>query len=77
MLTPETEPMEQEQAETVELPLSACPDCKPGDTLMAKVISVDAKSGTINVTIEESGETEGGSDSMASELGEVEDQQPA
>lgn len=64
--------MENEQAETVEIPLSACPDCKPGDVLTAKVVSVDTDSGTINVTVEEQGEPdEGGSDSMAAELGNV------
>lgn len=65
-----TEPEQETEQPTVEIPLSACPDCKPGDTLMAKVVSVDSKSGTINVAIQE-GEEEGGSDSMAAELGNV------
>lgn len=67
---------ENEQAETVDIPLTACPDCKPGDSLTLKVLSVDEKSGTISATVEEGNEPdEGGSDAMAAELGGAGDSQ--
>lgn len=69
-MTDETESPQEEQSETVDIPLTACPDCKPGDSLTLKVLSVDEKSGTISAKVEEGNEPEeGGSDAMAAELG--------
>lgn len=60
-----------DQAPTVEIPLSACPDCKEGDTIPMKVISIDQKSGVINAMPQETtpDENGGGSDQMADEIG--------
>ena len=62
--------------QTVEIPLSACPDCKEGDALGFKVVSVDQNSGTITMTPTESESPEApeeqGSDKLAQRVGEDE-----
>ena len=60
----------QDMGDTVEIPLSACPDCKVGDTIPMKVISIDKEAGTINAMPQETtpDENGGGSDAMAEEL---------
>lgn len=65
------EGQDQEQQQTVEIPLSACPTCKEGDTIPLKVISIDQNGGVINAVVQEyqSGKP-GGSDAMAEEVDE-------
>ena len=61
---------QEESAETVELPAASFPNAKEGDTVQLTVVSVDAEGGTITATPVEAEESdEGGSDSMAAELG--------
>lgn len=69
-------PVDGAESETVELPLSACPGCKPGDTIQFKVVSVDQNGGVINAmpvneTPDETANQGGGSDDLAQEVGET------
>ena len=64
-----------DQQQTVEIPLSACPDCKEGDTIPMKVVSIDQQAGVINAMPQETtpDENGGGSDQMAEQLGNAGD----
>jgi hypothetical protein len=69
----QSEPASEEAAETTDIPSSlADGPVQPGDTITLTVVSADESSGMITVTksspAEESTETEGGSEAMASEF---------
>lgn len=65
----DAEPSESgDNAETVEIPLSAFPQPpEPNATIQLKVISVDADNGVVNATVIQ-GNDGGGSDDMAKEF---------
>ena len=82
MMTPKTNPTPtppEQESETVEIPISAAPDARPGSTISFKVISVDSESGVINASpvsdeTEETMEEKGGSDQMAEGIGNQEEE---
>lgn len=68
-----------EESQSVEIPISACPDAKPGDMIHFKVVSVNSDGGVVNAepvseTEEDSAENEGGSDKMAEDMMETEEE---
>ena len=56
------------QPQTVEIPLSAMPQAKEGDSISLQVVSVDADNGVNNAVPATAAPDEGGSDSMAKEF---------
>ena len=59
------------EPQTVEIPLSANPQAKEGDTIQLKVVSVDQENGVINAVPAQAAPADaGGSDSMAEEFNE-------
>lgn len=74
MITPEaSDDSQEEQAETVEIPLSAFKGAKEGD--MLKIVSVDSEGGTITAEVQDSeADDQGGSDSMAEEFNQPQEQ---
>lgn len=74
-MTTQASDSQEEQAETVEIPLSAAGDVKEGDTITLKVVSVDSEGGTITAEVQDSeADEEGGSDSMAEEFNQPQEQ---
>jgi hypothetical protein len=64
---------QQDQAQTVEAPLSALGDVKEGDTVQMKVISVDSQGGVVNLAPMKPEEQPGpgGTDGMADEFADA------
>jgi hypothetical protein len=64
---------QQDQAQTVEAPLSAFGDVKEGDTVQMKVISVDSQGGVVNLAPMKAEEQPGpgGTDGMADEFADA------
>jgi len=60
-----------DQAQTVEVPLSAVPDAQEGATVSFKVVSVDQQNGVVNLAPasgEPEGDESGGTEGMAGEF---------
>ena len=68
------EGQDDEQAQTVEVPLSAAPQAKPGAMLTLKVISIDQQGGVINAVVTPMEAQGGGSDEMAQEFDKPEEE---
>ena len=59
---------DQDQQQTVEIPLSAMPSAKEGATISLKVISVDSQNGVINAVAMQAPVGTPNSDGLADEL---------